>query len=137
MTLEGEIATIDAVSILQMEVFEGFPVWYIGLFALIFLAIMFIIMLIAWIFHAEQVVEHRVHHTPTSHDVALELQRELLRSMKSTSQQNWLMIWLTILFIAVSVLGGAFVMNIIQNVGNFGATWLGQIIELINSFFTR
>ena len=137
MTLETEIITIDAVSILQLEVFEGIPLWYIGIFVLIFFAIMFFIMLIAWIFHAEQVVERQVHHTPSSHEVVVELQKELLRSMKSTSKQNWLMIWLTILFITVSVLGGAFILNFIQNLGNFGATWIPQIIKYISSLFAR
>jgi hypothetical protein len=137
MTLESEIVTIDAVSILQMEVFEGFPLWYIGLFVFIFVFIMFFIMLIAWIFHAEQVVENRVHHAPSSHEVVVELQRELLRSMQSTSKQNWLMIWLTIIFITVSVLGGAFILNFLQNVGNYGATWISQIIEYLKPFFTK
>jgi len=82
-------------------------------------------------------VEKKKHHVPTSHDVLIELQKELLRSMKSTSKQNWLMIWLTIIFITVSVLGGAFVVNFFQNLGDFGATWLSQVLEYLNSILTK
>jgi len=128
---------MDAVSILETEVLAGVPLWLIGLTVSVSLVLILLIVMIAWVLHAENEVKRKVHHKPSSHEIAIELQKELLRSMESTSKQNWLMIWLTIIFITVSVLGGAVVTNFLQNIGDFSATWIAQFIEYINSIFTQ
>ena len=133
MTMESGSITLDAVSILKFEILEGIPLWFIGLF------LVFILLLLmgSWIFHAEKEAKKEVRHVPSSHEVVIELQKELLKSMESTSKQNWLMIWLTILFIVVTVFGGAVISNFFQNIGNFGGTWVSQFIEYIKSIFTK
>ena len=131
------VSTMDVASILDIEIFEGVPLWLVGFITCVFLAIILIILMISWIFHAEKEVKRKTHHTPSSHEVAIELQRELLRSMQSTSRQNWLMIWLTIIFITVSVLGGAVVMGFFQEIREVSATLVAQFVELITYLLTK
>ncbi len=131
------VSTMDVTSILELEIFEGVPLWFIGFIICIFIAFILLILMISWIFHAEREVKKQLHHTPSSHEVVIELQKELLRSMESTSRQNWLMIWLTIIFITVSVLGGAMVLNLFQGIRETAATWFAQFIEYLNSILTQ
>ncbi|MBN2057258.1 MAG: hypothetical protein JW782_00460 [Candidatus Saganbacteria bacterium] len=133
----NEVTTIDAVSVMEVEVFQGVPLWLFVLVILAYVIIVLLLVLIFWLGHARKEARRIVHHAPTSHDVALELQREILRSMRSSSRQNTLMIWLTILFITVSVVGGAVVTNFLQNIGDFGATWLGQFFDFLNTLLTQ
>jgi hypothetical protein len=128
-----EAVSMDAVSILNFEILEGIPLWLIGLF-LVF--ILFLVMG-SWIFHAEKEAKKEAHHVPSSHEIVIELQKELLKSMESTSKQNWLMIWLTILFIVITVFGGAVISNFFQNIGNFGGTWISQFIEYMKSILAK
>jgi hypothetical protein len=133
----NEFATMDAVSVMEVELIEGVPLWLVVLGVLAYILVILLIVLISWVIHASRAAGKKVHHTPSTHDVAVELQREILRSMQASSRQNTLMIWLTVLFITVSVVGGAVVTNFLQNIGDFGATWLGQLIELINPSVTQ
>lgn len=128
---------MDAVSVMEVELVEGVPLWLVVLGVLAYILVVLLVVLISWIVHASRKAGKKVHHMPTTHDVALELQREILRNMQSTSRQNTLMIWLTILFITVSVVGGAVVTNFLQNIGDFGATWLGQFLDFLNSLGTQ
>lgn len=133
----NDLTTLDAVSVMQVELVEGLPIWLVVLGVLAYILVLLLIVLISWIVHASRKAGKKVHHMPTTHDVAVELQREILRSMQASSRQNTLMIWLTVLFITVSVVGGAVVTNFLQNLGNFGSTWLGQLLELLNSSLTQ
>ena len=133
----NEFATMDAVSVLEVELVEGVPIWLVVLGLLAYILVVLLIVLISWVIHASKQARKVVHHQPTTHDVALELQREILRSMQASSKQNTLMIWLTVLFITVSVLGGAVVTNFMQNIGDFGTTWLGQFFEYLNSILAQ
>jgi|GEM_PF-1645705 len=136
-TAEAGRASLEAVSMLDVEIFEGVPLWLILLIVSSVIFVVLVILLISWIFHAEKEAKKKVHHAPSTHDVMVELQKELLRSMEATSRQNRLMIWLTILFITVSILGGAVVLNFFQNIKNFSASWIAQFIEYINSLFMQ
>lgn len=133
----GVVSTMEVVSILDIEIFEGVPLWLVGFVICVFLAIILLILMISWVFHAEKVVKKKTHHAPSSHEVVIELQKELLRSMEASSRQNWLMIWLTIIFITVSVLGGAVVLNLFQGVREAVAAWFAQFIEYLNSTPTQ
>jgi flagellar basal body-associated protein FliL len=128
---------MEAVPVLESEIFQGIPFWFIILIVFAFLVLLLFIMLISWIFHAEQEAKKKVHHVPTPHEVVVELQRELLKNMESASKQNWLMIWLTILFITVSVLGGAVIIGFFQNIKDFFAPWVAWLIEYMNSIFSQ
>ena len=137
VTVESGSITSAVSSILDREIFEGVPLWVIISIVLTIIFIFLIIMLISWIFHAEKEAKRKVHHKPSSHDVMVELQKELLKSMEATSRQNRLMIWLTILFITVSILGGAVVINFFQNIKDFSATWFSQFVEFVNSIMSQ
>jgi hypothetical protein len=133
----GELVTIEAVSILESEIFPGIPLWFIILGISISLVVILFIALISWIFHAENVVKRREHHPPSSHEVVIELQRELLKSMASANKQTWLQILLTVLFITISVLGSAVIISFFQNIKDFCAPWIAWLIEYINSIFPQ
>ena len=133
----NEFTTMDAVSILEVEVFEGFPLWLIGLIVSLSLVIILCIMMISWILHAENEVKRKTHHRPTRDEVMIELQRELLRSMHSSSKQTWLQIGLTIFFITVSILGGAVVLGFFENIKTFSATLLSEFIEFVNYILSQ
>ncbi len=45
------------------------------------------------------------HKAPDSHRLLVDLQKAILDEMRGTSRQNALMIWLTLLFISVSIIG--------------------------------
>lgn len=136
-TAESNLITSGAASILDYEIFEGVPLWVVVLIISTTIFITLIITLISWIFHAEKEVKKKVHHVPTSHEVVIELQKELLKSIKSSSRQNWLMIVLTILFITVSVIGGAVVLNFFHAIKDFCATWFSQFVEYLNSILSK
>jgi hypothetical protein len=137
VSVVGAVSTMDAVSILEIEIFEGVPLWLIGLLLSVSLVFTLLIMLIFWVSHAKKEVKQQTHHAPSSQEVMIELQKELLRSMEETSRHNRFMILLTILFILVSVVGGAVVLNFFQNISDFGATWIAQFINYLNSILTK
>jgi len=82
------------------------PVQYLlvgALFAVIFafFFIFFVIFLIADVIKTEK----EEHKLPDSHKLIMDLQKTLINEMRGTSKQNSIMIWLTLLFILISVAG--------------------------------
>lgn len=136
-TIMGAASSMDAIAFLELEIFEGIPLWLFCLIISISLVLILLILMISWVLHAENEVKRKTHHRPTPDEVMIELQKELLRSMQSSSKQTWLQIGLTILFITISVLGGAVVLGFFENIRNFGATLLSQFIEVINYILTQ
>jgi len=71
--------------------------------------------------------EHREHKEPDSHKLIADLQKTLISEMRGTAKQNALMIWLTVIFISITVIGmfisvvgpqgiGLFIKNMINSI---------------------
>jgi len=66
----------------------------------------FIVLMFLWFFISDFFKhEKKEHKAPETHEVLQDLKQALVKEMKGTSNQNWIMIILTVVFIAVSVLG--------------------------------
>jgi hypothetical protein len=61
----NEFATMDAVSVMEVELIEGVPLWLVVLGVLAYILVILLIVLISWIIHASRAAGKKVYHTPT------------------------------------------------------------------------
>jgi len=80
---------------------------------------------------------NKENKTDISHKLIVDMQKALVKEMRGTSMQNWLMIILTILFIAVTVFGGSFFI-VLTNKAKMSATSVfPQIIRNVQNLFGK
>ena len=81
-------------------------------------------------FFKKEVEEHRA---PTPQEMIRDLQRSMVKEMKGTSKQNWIMIILTIIFISVSMFGGEYILDLVRKIFIKSSAEAPAVIEKVKS----
>jgi len=115
------------------------------LIMILVIIIVFAVLMFSWIrsmllrrFHASDAkeVKEKTKEQET-HDVIKELKEALVKEMRGSSFQNWIMIILTVIFISVSVFGGRIFIVIIEKAGNFETSIFGSVVDFFKSLFVK
>ena len=107
------------------------------LLALIVVGAVLVLLFILFLITDVVSTEAKEHRMPDSHKLIMDLQKTMVKEMRGTSTQNWIMIILTIIFISVSVLGGGVFLGMFDKLGSLATSYFPQLIDQIKALIGR